>query len=73
MEEERHGSRWDLRNGLHGAELRILQRGLAMYIRAYTEMKHDATTPEEKERCQSYVDAAVRLSNRMRRELIPAE
>ena len=66
-------SYYHIQGGLHSAEIRILQRSLAMYVQEYHKLKATPTydKPHEKQQMQDAIDAAVRLSNRLRRELKP--
>jgi len=66
------GSYWHVDGGLHSAELRILQRALKMYVQEYNRMKANPNNRDyEKQSCQDHIDSAVRLSDRLRKELIP--
>lgn len=66
-------SYYHVEGGLHSAEIRILQRALMMYVQEYHKLKATPTydKPHEKQQMQDAIDAAVRLSNRLRRELVP--
>lgn len=68
------GNRWHVRNGLHSGEIRLIQRALKMYIQSYTRMKGNPDFDKlfERQQMQDAVDAAVRISNRLRLELIAA-
>ena len=73
MGTEQTGSYWHVDGGLHSAEIRIIQRALRMYMEEYHKLKATPTydKPHEKQEMQDAIDAAVRLSNRLRKELIP--
>ena len=68
-------SYYHVKGGLHSAEIRMIQRALKMYVKAYMQMQGNPEfdKPFEREQMHVATEAANRLSTRLRKELIAVE
>jgi hypothetical protein len=74
-------SYYNIKGGLHSAEIRLLQRALREHLQTATKHKADVRAAQkagdpnikafELTQAQDAIDALVRLSNRLRKELEP--
>lgn len=74
-------SYYDVRGGLHSAEIRLIQRALRQHLQTATRRKMKLNYEKnvdlvdvkdfELTQAQDAIDALIRLSDRLRKELIP--
>lgn len=74
--QDEQGGRFDVKSGIHSAELRLIQRALRHHMQAATERKarifnNPLTKEFERQMATDEVAAIVRVSNRLRHELVP--
>ena len=60
---------YEVNNGLRSSELLLLQRAIKMYIKDYTAIKAASKQPWEKAEADSYISAAVAVSQRLRHDI----
>ena len=75
MATDQTGNYWNVRGGLHSAEIRLIRRALFEHLQSATAHKArlkrtvDAKAFEHTQ-AQDAIDALVRLSDRLRKELV---
>lgn len=64
------GGRYAMQDGMRSSEVLLIRRAIGFYVNAYTDMKREAADAYSKAEHQQYIEAALRLDDKLLRDLI---